>query len=647
MKRFSITYAVVLTLLMGGFTACEDMLDVSSTSIQYEDTHSLSSAGDSLYSVVGILSKLQNIADRTVLLGELRADLVTDNENTEKDLRELINHDVKPGNAYLDYSDYYAVINNCNYYLAKVDTNVIVSGQKVMLKEVAVVKGIRAWTYMQLALIYKSVPFITEPILSLQDAERVEEECEYKNLEEMCDYFIPELLPLADIKLPNYGWINDYDSQGFFFPIRLLLGDMYLWKGQYMAAVSQYADYLIERKLYTGMSYGAQPSAFSAFTNDIVGAYPVSYSSEFITIIRMASSKLHGTTSNLENIFSPTDINEGKRAVAPSRAWKELSEKQIYAYQGSADDKVRYLTCGDLRAAVTYGTEWSDGSFRPDRVTSSEAWYDVDVDNKYLINSKYAGNNTALGIPHSVAIYRIGNVYLRLAEAVNRSANGYPDIALAILKQGIEEIRLGLDGVYNLIPPVNDFNNSNVVGIHSRGSGSSAANEFYGIDYSDFDFSVEPDFIRRKEEEGKTLNDRDKEVDYILVKDSTYYGSAGMPNPDFANGYYSESCLIDSTIIEGQRDRKLYTDTIRYRLVPKGYMVDKVEQMIVDEMALETAFEGHRFYDLMRVAMRRNDPAFLADKVAGREGEAGEYNKTLFNKLNDPSYDSWYLHKEK
>ena len=37
MKRFSILYAVVLTLLAGGFTACEDMLDVSSTSIQYED----------------------------------------------------------------------------------------------------------------------------------------------------------------------------------------------------------------------------------------------------------------------------------------------------------------------------------------------------------------------------------------------------------------------------------------------------------------------------------------------------------------------------------------------------------------------------------------------------------------------------------
>lgn len=76
------------------------------------------------------------------------------------------------------------------------------------------------------------------------------------------------------------------------------------------------------------------------------------------------------------------------------------------------------------------------------------------------------------------------------------------------------------------------------------------------------------------------------------------------------------------------------------------YLVDKVEQMIVDEMALETAFEGHRFYDLMRVAMRREDPVFLAEKVARRNGEEQPLNATLYDKLNDPSYSNWYIHKK-
>ena len=67
-----------------------------------------------------------------------------------------------------------------------------------------------------------------------------------------------------------------------------------------------------------------------------------------------------------------------------------------------------------------------------------------------------------------------------------------------------------------------------------------------------------------------------------------------------------------------------------------------IENMIIDESALEMAFEGRRWSDLLRIALRRNDPAFLADKV---------YNKLI--KQNNPSASSvrakllnkenWYL----
>jgi hypothetical protein len=64
-----------------------------------------------------------------------------------------------------------------------------------------------------------------------------------------------------------------------------------------------------------------------------------------------------------------------------------------------------------------------------------------------------------------------------------------------------------------------------------------------------------------------------------------------------------------------------------------------VEDMIVDEGALEFAFEGIRFYDLMRVALRRNDADYLAERVALRSGVE---DAALRIRLQD--YTNWYLY---
>jgi hypothetical protein len=65
-----------------------------------------------------------------------------------------------------------------------------------------------------------------------------------------------------------------------------------------------------------------------------------------------------------------------------------------------------------------------------------------------------------------------------------------------------------------------------------------------------------------------------------------------------------------------------------------------VENAICDEMALETAAEGLRFYDLMRLSRHRNDPTFLADKVARRNG-SNNFDEALYNFLSKE--ENWYL----
>ncbi|TXK44308.1 RagB/SusD family nutrient uptake outer membrane protein [Pontibacter qinzhouensis] len=74
----------------------------------------------------------------------------------------------------------------------------------------------------------------------------------------------------------------------------------------------------------------------------------------------------------------------------------------------------------------------------------------------------------------------------------------------------------------------------------------------------------------------------------------------------------------------------------------EGATQEGIEDAIIQEAALELAFEGNRWEDLLRIARRRNDPTFLADKVAEKfekanDPRAGEVRSKLLDRHN------WYL----
>ena len=76
MKRIS--YIIMMVLMAGVssvFTSCGDFLDQESDRVIPADKDHLNNASDTLYSVIGVMNKMQALADRTILLGELRGDL--------------------------------------------------------------------------------------------------------------------------------------------------------------------------------------------------------------------------------------------------------------------------------------------------------------------------------------------------------------------------------------------------------------------------------------------------------------------------------------------------------------------------------------------------------------------------------------------
>jgi hypothetical protein len=124
---------------------------------------------------------------------------------------------------------------------------------------------------------------------------------------------------------------------------------------------------------------------------------------------------------------------------------------------------------------------------------------------------------------------------------------------------------------------------------------------------------------------------------------------------DFPNTEYITSNAENNANTEGIHSRGCgysqynnyyimpYDSTITDSLAQIEYQIKKVEDLIVDEDALETSFEGFRFYDLMRVALRRNDPSYLAKRVYNRRG-SDNYStmvSTIGKDLNDSK--NWFM----
>ena len=195
---------MVATASALSITGCQDFFEPESNHIIFADSDHLNNPTDTVYSMVGILQKLQAIADRSVLLGEVRGDLVDVNEYTSADLRDIALFELDDSaNVYNQPRDYYAVINNCNYYITRADTALKNNrNETIFMREYAAAKTYRAWTYLQLVLAYGKVPFVTEPILLSGDLDRDYPKLEVKDI---CERLIADLTPVVQNHLFSFS----------------------------------------------------------------------------------------------------------------------------------------------------------------------------------------------------------------------------------------------------------------------------------------------------------------------------------------------------------------------------------------------------------------------------------------------------------
>ena len=598
MKQKYFFIVALFAMVLGVTTSCEDMLETESDRQIFDPA--LDQKTDSMFYTLGILKGVQQAIDQYVLVNEMRGDLVATNTYTETDLQELANFSAKVTNKYDSAYVYYRIINNCNYFIAHRDTTLRTGSRNISMPEYVQAHSIRAWAYMQLAKTYGSVPFYTEPVTSISEANAVRE---HKDLVGIRDALVGEMEKYSGYGVPTYGNIEagstnsgttkTVTSSKMMFPIDVVLGDLYLETGEYEKAAKHYFSYLVSQRRrayeyfltpYTNTSSRQMQNLPNdmprSFSGDGFWENIFTSTTDIVTYVPMGVNRLRGTVTDLPRLFGydyySTEASSSRstvmylleRQIDGSEPYNNLASAQTYFYvptSATTDNIVKTTDAvGDLRRLATFQF-----------ITKN--------DSSFNVMTKFNNAN--------IPICRYTTVYLRLAEAINRM--GYPDAAFAILKDGINR-DLSTDTTYikaetqqMLRTTLPFFSTENIeifadnVGIHSYGSGHTQGT-----------FTT-----------------------------------------------YQMDTIVGMKIKELQT---LYSITPTYT---KADTINAVEDLICDEYALELAFEGYRFGDLCRLARHKNNPGAFDPNYGANFGGTWLSRKLAFkHPVVDLSQEvNWYL----
>ena len=483
MMKKNIFALTLLALTTVGFTSCEDMLTGDmDRNVGIEEV-----ASDTLYSYWGIYKSVQQVAERYVILGECRGDMVSGTEYVSDSISAILNFGMSGNtadgsNRFLKAADFYHIVNSCNAYISKADINTLSGLNKpIMRNEYAQVVAIRAWAYLQLVLTYGRVPYFEKPMLSTADMEEFRESTQYvdantlatSNAVTMLDGLrhIPSLFaddPSDVIAYPDYGSyggnsIIAYASQCI-FPQDLVLGDIWLLRAQgegseadYRQAAQYYYNYLNSERggpLYPARYYARFNKNQSTEQYYVIQSsweqifYSIakpSMSNEVVTVIPSSKNKLNGIVFRAMNELFGFDqklsvtgdsVGTGRidldrnyqHQLDASKAYLTLNKLQDHeVYVGSTPRCVTYENAGDVRYRMTTDTDADSKTGSSDEI-SFVVKQNILGDVKRQFSSTYP------------VIYRKANIWLRFAEALNGA--GFPGYAFAILRHGL----VGSDG---------------------------------------------------------------------------------------------------------------------------------------------------------------------------------------------------------
>ena len=618
---------MITGLLLSLLVSCESFFNPQQDMVldfedSYKDWDEYRSTGLGLYKLQ------QDLVDQIIILGELRGDLLEVTPNADPELKEVYNFNINPENKYGSPIPFYRLIGACNNL-----SNQLESAHPEVLEQDSEITPytrlygevicMRAWAYFNAVRIFEEVPYIWPALTTAASIEEyvntgftvidtmrviygpdgynndtiymdtVQLDGAFLNLHAVVDTFtthikerVREVGVLHNLINGDPSWEVTVWTKS---SMHCLMGQMYLHDGNLWAAREHFDQILFFGDFNDSESWNVRYGLDSKY-GTIYNKF-----GEFIS-------------SSWKNIFLGLDRDEHILTVWFSKSYQQQNNLQNFF---SIVDPNRYMMKPTHLAISNWETIWKDSKIdygnTPEETVMEEVGMPGDFGRGYEASYIYLKNGYLM--PWETVQEMLE--YKRLGE--NRTVNELmADVDTVVYKYTLGRNEFDRDANFPIY---------RAAGIHFYYAELTARGVFFkqeGV------YSAETNTCLTILNNGNYL---DADPKQLGIRGRVGLGS-GYDAIQLGNIIYQNDPITNE--ITGYLD---YTNNLESK---QRYLEDQ----LLEEKAREMAFEGERFYDLVRIAKRRGDPSYLAEKVAAKfsGAKADQIREHLMDEHN------WYIH---
>jgi starch-binding outer membrane protein, SusD/RagB family len=251
MRKFKINnkFWLVLFIAILPVVSCEDYLTVAPENDLIKEKF-WTKTEDVYGALAASYNALRNTSMKSLILGEVRADLVNFTGASFSEYAKIGQSNISPTNPEVNWGSYYQAINLANtlmHYNKEVFVKDKTFTKKIMDGVDAEALFIRSLSFFYLVRLWKDVPLVLEASISDTTNLYISKSSEKVVVKQIID----DLLKAKDMAYTTefqgtpyfYGRANKYS-------IMALLADVYLWNEQYEKCI-EYCDAIINSGLYS------------------------------------------------------------------------------------------------------------------------------------------------------------------------------------------------------------------------------------------------------------------------------------------------------------------------------------------------------------------------------------------------------------